>query len=497
MRTKLLPFLPILLLAVTCLLGVSACTDDAVDGFPPDSRNETPEPTRYGALGNSLTAGLINGGLIRGGQTTAHPTLLAAQAGWDAPSLPLVDDPGIGPPNAQGIPQSALFVTKEGAITSTSLDPANIPSMLLNALLPWPYDNLGVPGATTSDLLNATDAASSQSGSNLFFDLILRNSALPPGSWSCLEAMAARNPNALTVWIGSNDVLGGTLGGNPEVGVNITPPQVFEALFLEIVKRIQEMNASYVAVANVPNVTSIPYVTTVPPGTEIPGVGFVRWRMEEDMDGDEDDVVFLTLPASGLFGDPAVAATYLDPPFGTGENTVPASLTLTAGEVAAVSSTIDAYNDVIAREVQGNGWALVDVHTALEALPADPTNPATFLAPNGVFALLPTEGGPFRNQLAAFSLDGVHPSEIGQGIVANLFIGALNDEYGLNVETINIGEISNQVGWEQFGTGRQTAPSFDNILDQPTLDHQTARPHFDEQGLAALNAMVEAYGRAF
>lgn len=479
MFRSILPF-------VTLLAGLAACTEDDVDGFRPDSRDESPKPTRYGALGNSLTAGFINGGLIQGGQVAAYPTRLAEQAGWDAPGLPLVDAPGIGSPNAAGVPQSALFVTAEGAITSTSLTPSSIPGLLLNATLPWPYDNLGVPGATTSDILNARSAATSQSGANLFFDLILRNSALPPGDWSPIEAMTARNPNALSVWVGSNDVLGGTLGGNPEVGTNLTPPSVFEALFLQIVRRIQAMSPSYVLIANVPDVTVIPYVTTVPLGTTIPGVGFVRWRMEEDMDDDGDDVVYLTLPASRLFGDPVVAATYLDPPFGTGTNTVSSNLTLTAGEVANVDAVVDDYNDIIAREAASNGWAVADVNTALAQLPRDPTIPATFAVPNGVFPLLPGPGGPVQNARAAFSLDGVHPSEVGQAVLTNLFASVLNEVYDLDIPLVEVNAVTNEVGWEKFDTG--------GLARAPGMEaSMRGLPNFDTAGMTALERMVEAF----
>jgi hypothetical protein len=385
--------------------------------------------------------------------------LIAEQAGWTTLEHPLVASPGFGAPDASGIPQSALYVDETGAITS---DPVNPLALLLNATLPVPYDNLGVPGAATIDLLSATDAASSLPGNNLYFDLILRNSALPPGNQTAMDQMSARNPNVLTLWIGSNDVLGGAVGGQPEWGVNVTPPSFWEPIFLAVANAVDATNAQIKAVANVPDVTSIPFVTTVPLGTTIQGVGFVRWQMEEDTPADSVQFVLLRAPVT----DPDSAVTYLPPPFGTGERALSGEHTLTDAEVALLVVTVDAYNAVIAREANDRGWGHADIHAVLGALPNDPTNPANLAVINAIFPWF-TNPLTFQNALSAFSLDGVHPSELGQGLAANAFITGLNDAYPLEIPLVDLTGIQNTVGFEQAPT-------------------TAARAWFDEGGLRGL-----------
>lgn len=439
--------------ALTALLiaPLPGCIDDedATDGLPVAPPDETPVATRYGALGNSLTAGFINGGLIQGGQVASYPVLLSALAGWDPPALPIILPPGIGSSrSAQGIPQSAMSVSPTGGIVTSDINPVALLHPQLSRL-PRPYDNLGVPGATTADLLNARDAATSQAGNNLFFDLILRNSAIPPGNWTPLDAMAARNPNALTLWIGNNDILGGALGGNPVVGVNITPPAVWEQLFDAVLARVDAMHCSYVAVANIPNIVDIPYVTTIPPAFPF-GPRLLPFNTEEE------DVQYVLLPFGLLAAsNPDTLGTYLE---NVGTNSIPSHWTLTASEAATITATATAYNTIIEAACAERGWAYVDISSELAALPKNVFQPQ-FDVVNGLFPWFPQFGvggvSFIRNEFAAFSLDGVHPSEIGQALIANAFARAFNEAYDdLQIQQIPLAAVHNVVGFENAPEGR-------------------------------------------
>ena len=438
----------------TSLLAASlvGCVDDAddTDGLPTGPPDMTPVSTRYGALGNSLTAGFINGGLIQGGQVASYPVLLSVLAGWDTPALPLILSPGIGSGrSATGVPQSAISVSPTGGLVTSDINPLALLHPQLSRL-PRPYDNLGVPGATTLDLLHAKDAATSQAGTNLFFDLILRNSAVPPGGYTALDAMAARNPNALTLWIGNNDILGGALGGDPVVGGNITPPVAWEILFNSVLARIDAMNPSYVAVANIPNIVDIPYVTTIPPALPF-GESLFPFNTEEE------NVQYVLLPF-GLFAasNPDTLVTFLQ---GLGTNVLPSYWTLTESEAQTITETAAAYNAIIESACSARGWAYVDVSSELAALPNNPANrEEEFLVVNGLFPWFPEIGAGgvtfVRNSLSAFSLDGVHPSEIGQAVVANAFARAFTAGYAdLTIPEIPLAAIHNVVGFENAPAG--------------------------------------------
>jgi lysophospholipase L1-like esterase len=425
-------------------LGCSAEEPQAPEIAPPES------PMGMGALGNSLTAGFINAGLIRGGQEASFPNLIAQQALGHGLQMPLVAEPGIG--STPGL--SALYVNEEGKITA---DPVADPTaLLLNATYPIPYDNLAVPGATTQDLLQATDATTSQSGTNAFFDAILRNANLPPGGKTALDQMAALKPDLLTLWIGNNDILGGALSGDPEIGVNVTPLDAWQQMMTQIFDRVEAMGARYVAVANIPGIPTIPYFTTVPLGVAV-DTFFVRWRMEENEDGDPDTVKLVLLSAPVT--DPDSAAHYLPPPFGIGDRILPSSLTLTESEVNLLNDQITAFNDFLAQEVPRRGWAYVDVYSELAGLPDDPGQLGML---NAIFPWIqdPDTGEYFQNEMSAFSLDGIHPSERGHARLANVFIQALNATYGLDIPQVDEASVHNVVGFE-----RAPAKSLGTFID--------------------------------
>jgi len=435
------------------------------------------------SIGNSLTAGFQNSGLAITGQLASFPNQLARMTGAGAlPSafnpgglglyvqMPLISIPasgtspmtGIGTTVTAGIPQTALFVDGTTLqITTAPLNPAEIPNYLLNATFPLPYDNLGVPGAYTADVLVTTDATNSIKPGNLFYDLILRNSALPPGATtqiSQLEAHFTREtlvdidpssgalvyelqiPPIVTLWLGGNDILLGASTGNPVVGENVTSIADFESKFVGICNRIQSFApGAQVAVGNTQ--TLLPAFTTVPLGTDVPGTGFVPWTTEEA------NVAYILLNA----------LSDLSPPLGPdylpgGSSSIPGTLTLTADEYALVVSTATGYDDVALRECNARGWAYVNVAGEFAALPADPADPASYTQLNRLFAWFDRtgDGAPEQNEFSAFTLDGVHPSEKGYAAIANLFADALNTTYGTSYgPLIPIASVPNQAGFEQ------------------------------------------------
>ncbi len=477
MRTQhiLIALAALLLLAAGSLSGCSVDQPNAPDIPLTSSDLRAARPVV--SIGNSLTAGFQNGGLAITGQLAGFPQVLTALVGGPPISaqlpvymqLPLVftGDPtqqqtGIG----SELGMSSLYVDGvSGEITrdSLSVDPA---TLLYNASYPLPYDNLGVPGATTMDAYSALDAASSQAGDNAFFDLILRNSALPPFDTSQLDQLEAhftretivgQDPNTgapinavsipriITVWIGDNDILGGVLTGNPVVGVNVTPSSVWEGMYASILDRVASFapNAQ-IALANLQS--TLPYVTTVPLGSDVPNVGFVPWTT------DESDVIYVLLPAASEL-DPPLGPDYLAPAGGT--ESIPGEYTITQSEWDAVQGQIAAYNAIIAQQAQARGWALVDVNARMLALPRDPQDPQTYATLNGVFPWLDLtgDGKPEQNVNSAFSLDGIHPSEKGYSAIAEWFAMALNDTYGTSYLESNPNDVQNVAGFEQVLAG--------------------------------------------
>ena len=412
---------------------------------------------RLVTLGNSLTAGYLNGALIEGGQRAGYANLMSRSINGRDMSMPLVcdcpDARGIGLPDpGSPLPGMLYFDVETMSVTRDLYSPTFNPlSLLLNLTFAMPYENLGIPFAFAWDVLNATSADSSFAGlfagrPNLFVDPVIRNDflagkATPLGQAARLAEASYAAPEVISIWIGNNDVLFGALAGEPELGVTVTPPQQIALLFAGIEQQVQAMGFPKVVVATIPAITSIPSVNTINPVAFVhPEAGPVRWNTEET------DVEFILLSAQALLvvnGEPN--PEYLP----GGGSSLPPQLTLDAGEAAILDQAVTEYNAIIKDLAADNGWALADVNAGLAALPRDPT-PETLGQVNGLYPVLPGIG---LNPNSAFSLDGTHPSEKGYAMVAALFLQALNDTYGTDFPLPNAGDVANRLGFEGVPQG--------------------------------------------
>lgn len=140
--------------------------------------------------------------------------------------LPLIATPGIGLQRINGQPTTPLIL--EGNSIAPKLLTRSIPEMLLNAALHRPYNDLGVPGATTPDFLRAYNSATSQSPNNPFFNIVLLGERFQNATM--LRQVVLLQPKVMTMWIGSNDILGGITAGNLIEGTTVTPVSVYASL---------------------------------------------------------------------------------------------------------------------------------------------------------------------------------------------------------------------------------------------------------------------------
>lgn len=106
--------------------------------------------SQYVALGDSLTAGVVNFGSVETYQKNSVPAIIARQAGITGFQQPLVSEPGLPPL----LYLNALAITPLGV--SPDIEMKSGAGAPLNANLPVPYNNLGIDGANTLDLLTRT-----------------------------------------------------------------------------------------------------------------------------------------------------------------------------------------------------------------------------------------------------------------------------------------------------------------------------------------------------
>jgi len=230
--------------------------------------------TRYVAVGNSLTAGYMDGTVCRVGQTYSYPNLLAQQ-------FALVGGGEFTQPSfAEDVNNLGGFAGSAGStrlvIDAAQGRPEPIAGISTITLTPQAkaYNNMGVPGAKSFHLGIAGYGAL-----NPYF---ARHATTPTAT--VLGDAMSKNPTFFTNWIGSNDVLAyATAGGAQADGVtpaadhnttgnlnpatygfnDITNSGVFNNVYTNIINTLT-VNGAKGVVCTIPSVTSIPYFTTVP-----------------------------------------------------------------------------------------------------------------------------------------------------------------------------------------------------------------------------------------
>ncbi len=384
------------------------------------------------ALGNSLTAGFQNSGLWEVWQEHSYPAVIARQRGITDFTLPRVDGIGIGSSSGKGP------LTIDAATQSIVAPPLNRPAaeFLPAKFQVRPYQNLGVPGALTAELLSTVSKATSLSEENAFFDIVLR------GNGTMVQQALAQDPEILTLWIGNNEILSGVTAGKvlvdmPQNGGTVFPVAYYQQAMGGVLTALLDGSEADIFVANIPPITAIPYCTAVPtvvlnPATFQPvivGSAPVRLLFEEDTD--EDSVALVLLPAQTALGQGVGVPAALG---GSGQP-LPANLTLTRGEVAAAQAVVDGYNAFLQSSAAGSDRVhLVDIHSLLVDLTQKKIRNSAGDTLMASFQLLP-QG---IKKKSAFSLDGVHLNDAGYAAVANAFLEVMNDALGENTPAADI-----------------------------------------------------------
>jgi len=386
--------------------------------------------TTYVALGDSLTAGFSQGGLVETYQNYSYPKLLADQIGATVFEQPLVSDPGLPPIlELQQLLPNPVIVPK-----------SDTPGQPLNATYPAPYNNLGVPGASLYDLLFTTgDINNLIAGNtdNVMHDLILRD-----GEHTALEQAIGLNPTFVTLWIGNNDILGAAVYATPIEGVTMTPVDNFQQMYQQALGALAQYTSADIVVINLPDVTAIPFVTTVKPyielpdGTHVPLIGS-KGPLPED--------AYVTLGASSLLaqgiGIPVdLGGTGIPLPEDMqiiGGQAVP-GVVLRQDEVAVINDRIAAFNQIIADTAAAVGAKVFDINTIFNRIAHEQHWGVGGLEISTDFLL----GG-------IFGYDGVHPQKIGYGMVASELIDFLNTTYDLK----KLGEFIPNVNMYEIMTG--------------------------------------------
>ncbi len=393
---------------------------------------QTPNFTKYVALGDSYGAAFSAGCLVERNQRFSYPATLAKQFGISDFQQPTVSDPGL--PVCTGL--KSLVPVTFGPISTTKVGAPT------NLALARAYDNLSVPGYKIADV---SDKLTDGGGAA---DLVLR------GKGAALSQALSLNPTFITLGIIGNDIL--TAGGAGFLldGVTATPLALFTAKYNAVAAALKAGGRTGVFLGT-PELHLIPLASTLP--TVLLGAD------SRPVIVDGQPVTLLgprttstcstppcPLPAGTLvslganapqaalggksllgvgFGIPCKVASTLPQcgkPLPDGSFTAPATVNigvlLYPDEVAAIDQRIKDLNAVIKAAAEANGFKYFDFYAFAQDFEANGRDfGAIHISKDFV------TGGMF-----AYG-DAVHMSNIGYSIVADELIQLINSAYGVSV----------------------------------------------------------------
>lgn len=331
------------------------------------------QPAVMIALGDSIGEGVQSADASIASQIFSYPNLIASHVGFPF-SLPLINT-------------SALGVVGS-ASNRTRLDTS------LYAL------NLAVSGANVHSLLYERANAVSPDLIDSETDLVLF-----PWLGSQMEIVEYVNhlvPLFITCWIGNNDVLSAAISFDRLDASQLTPVENFRVDFSEITRRLNALGRP-VVFANIPNVTNIGFLLDRNDLIKFLGSDYGL------REGDYTSIVVMFLIRLGLDDGSLIR----NPNF-----------VLDSSEVALIQERITTFNLIIQEETARYNFPVVDINAMFDSIITDP--PSFF-------------GIPLSNRYLGgmFSLDGVHPSNIGHALVTAAFIDKISSHYNMNIPPIS------------------------------------------------------------
>jgi len=401
--------------------------------------------TRFVTIGNSMGAGYADNALYYKAQEVSFPMLIAQQlrkVGGSNFVQPYVSPGSVG----IGVNQNARYSLQPSADCSgaISLAPVAIANegdfnvFTTSIASQGPFNNMSVPGAkaTTTLYPGYGNPANGPGNFNPFFTRM----ASDPTSASILSEAASQNPSFFCLSIGNDDVYSYALSGGamdvitPSAG---SPGFGFDAS-IDVIAGTLLSNGAKGVIANIPDISALPYFNTIPynglvldaanaaalsaayaplgitfqagPNGFIIEDGNAPGGMRQIQAG---EMVLLSTPQDSLKCG------------GWGSmKPIPNQYVLTAAEITLANNAIVSYNAKLKAVADANGLAFADVNSFMNTV-------KTGIIYNGVGINASFVAG------GAFSLDGVHLTPLGNALLANTFLKAINSKYGASIPMID------------------------------------------------------------
>lgn len=418
------------------ILSITACKP-SLDEFTPSAGTKA-DFSKYIAIGNSLSAGFADGGLYLDGQKVAFPLLISEQlqkVGGGEFKSPFFSEEQS---NGSGYIRLKALVNGQ-PVTEQVTDKLAYRSASPKLLTKFtdPINNLGVPGMRM-DMAFAPGIGTA--AGNMYFERLLPEGTPPTMDYYTYST--TQNHTFFTFSLGNNDALGwATNGGvvkiNPITGkvdptTVLTEVSTFTGLLNKYVTELTKGKQKGV-LATIPDVTAVPYFTTVTRQALLAAVNAASTTKVTDIyiatktgprAATDQDFFVLPFSSAGLLGVPNENKI----PYGLHPlNPVADQYVLDTKEAAEVVARVNDFNNAIKSVAASKGLAVADVNAFLTAV-----KNGIRIDGLSVSAKYITGNG--------FSLDGIHLTPIGNALMANVFIEAINKTYGAQVPRLNISD---------------------------------------------------------
>jgi hypothetical protein len=354
---------------------------------------------RYVALGTSNSMGVQSAGISAPGQRAAWPAQLAARVGVPF-SLPLVQDPGCGPPLLPPLAADAVLVGAFGNDLVTAVMNTCAP---LQAGVTLPANNVAISGADVHDALYSTiesQGTTTRTG-------VLYSRVLLPGQTQ-VAAMIARQPTFVSVELAANDVLPASTGRISAM----TPYADWERDYDQVLAAVHSTAARGVLVGLPNNAANFPSI-----------------RRARELFNEWPSLLALGISvslncyfSSNYLFVPGYVLTLLSktPTTATcGDVPGAADYVLTASDMNAINARMAQMNAHMQTKAAENGYAYFSLD-AVYGLAKPRFSVSDLLFSNTPFG-------------AYISLDGVHPSSQGQALLATAAAQAISAAYGVSI----------------------------------------------------------------
>lgn len=380
---------------------LAACGDSNAVGPSGSGSSAKDLFARYVSLGTSVSMGVQGAGVYEGAQKAAWPAQLAAKVGVPF-TLPLVQNPGCPPSLASPLAVDAAAAGVWGAVGGTGdivdalggVCAPNQPGVTL------PAENVAISGANVHDALYTTPALAAQHsvGRGKMYSRVLL-----PGQTQ-VSAMAAEKPTFVSVELATNEILPANRG----LISLITPYESWRAAYDSVLAAVKATGARAVLVglphdaANFPSVRSAKEFYTQ--GPYLLGLGILVGPECQN----SPNYLFVPGYVLSLLAKAPTTATCADVP---GQE----DFVVTPADVAFINDRMAQMNAHMQGQAAANGWAYFDLSPVYD-LPKIAFDMRSVLLSSQPF-------GPF------ISLDGVHPNDAGQAILAQAAANAIAATY--------------------------------------------------------------------